>query len=149
MDQQIRIYIAGQSTERREILSLLHKIILDNDSTITPEIGLMMGKEMVIYKAKGLMKYALASVKSHMSLHVLPMYMNTSLFEKYKALLPKAKFQKGCINFEAAEALSLKFVENLITDCSSIDLVAIREKYLTDKKSKTKFKTGTKKTDKG
>jgi hypothetical protein len=144
MDQKIKTHIFRQPVDRRDSLLLLHKIIVDNDSTVAAEIGLMMGKEMVIYKANGMMKYALASVKNYMSLHVLPMYMNNSLFEKYKVLLPKAKFQKGCINFDTVDAVPLNIVGDLIVDCSPIDLVAIREKYLADKKSKLTAKAGKK-----
>jgi hypothetical protein len=99
MDQTTKAYISHQQADRQEILAQLHKIIVDHDESVTPKIGLMMGKEMIIYEARATMKYALASGKSHMSLHVLPMHMNDNLFQKYKALMPKAKFQKGCSTF--------------------------------------------------
>jgi hypothetical protein len=62
-----------------------------------------------------------------MSLHLLPMYVSTILYEKYKGLLKEANFQKGCINFKNKDEIQLKIVENLITDCSKIDLRTIRK----------------------
>jgi hypothetical protein len=138
MNTKIKSHLSKQPEDRRDILTLLHKLILDNDQTVTGDVGLMMGKEMIIYTAKGMMKYALASGKSHMSLHVLPMYMNKGLFEKFKALLPNAAFQKGCINFKEAEAIPPKIIAQLIDDCSVIDLVAIREKHQAEKKKARK-----------
>lgn len=96
----------------------------------------MMGKEMILYNAPGTFKYALASVKNHLSLHLLPMYSSPAIYEKYKALLAGAGFQKGCINFKRKEEMPLNIVKNLIADCSKIDLVAIRENQLKSKSKK-------------
>jgi len=140
MHQAIKAFISKQPSDRQEVLSKLHEIILENDSTVVAEIDLMMGKEMIMYKSRGMMKYALASVKDYMSLHVLPMYMSKDIFGKYQALLPKSKFQKGCINFENAEVFPLQIAQELIMECSPIDLVAIREAQLKERKSKSKNK---------
>jgi hypothetical protein len=32
----------------------------------------MMGKEMIVYSARGIFKYGLSSMKNYMSLHVMP-----------------------------------------------------------------------------
>src|SRR6476646_10850019 len=93
-------FISTQPEERQELLSQLHEIIIQNDKTVTPVIAPMMGKEMIIYNAPGSFKYGLSSVKNYMSLHVLPMYGSTILYNKYKVLLKEANFQKGCINFK-------------------------------------------------
>jgi hypothetical protein len=69
-----------------------------------------------------------------MSLHCLPMYMNAPLHTKYEALLPAAKFQKGCINFTDAAAMPTAIVAALIADCSSISIAALLE----SRKKKTK-----------
>ena len=95
-----------------------------------------MGKEMIIYNAPGTFKYGLASVKNYMSLHILPMYGSPVLYEKYKALLKDAGFQKGCINFRNKNEMPLKIVKDLIADCSEIDLRALRENYLKSKSKK-------------
>jgi hypothetical protein len=120
----IPAFIKAQPEDRQKLLSELHEIIIQNDKTVTPVIAPMMGKDMIIYNAPGTFKYGLASVKNYMSLHVLPMYGSPIIYEKYKALLKDAAFQKGCI------------VKNLIADCSKIDLRAIREEYLRSKKKK-------------
>ena len=93
-------FISNQPEDRLELLFQLHEIIIENDKTIIPVIAPMMGKEMIIYNAPGTFKYGLSSVKNYMSLHVLPMYGSPVVYEKYKALLNKANFQKGCINFK-------------------------------------------------
>ena len=85
------------------------------------------------------MKYGLSSVKAYISLHLLPIYGSPALHAKYKTLLPKASFQKGCINFQSAEEMPPGILKKLITECSQIDLVKIREEYLAAKK---KSKTG-------
>src|SRR5882757_4163117 len=121
MDTKIQDYINSQPKDRQKILSDLHTVIIKNDKTVTPVIEPMMGKEMIIYK-KGMMKYGLASVTQYMSLHALPMYMHPTLHPKYKSLLDKASFQKGCINFTSAEQMPLAIVAQFIADCSVIDL---------------------------
>ena len=141
----IPAFIATQPAERQKLLSQLHEIIIQKDKTITPVIAPMMGKEMIIYNAPGTFKYGLASVKNYMSLHVLPMYGSPIIYEKYKALLKDAGFQKGCINFNSAAEMPLKIVKELITDCSKIDLRAIREEYLKARAKKTAVKKAAKK----
>ena len=74
------------------------------------------------------MKYALSSVKSHMSLHLMPIYGSSPLHAKYEKLLPRAKFQKGCINFKEAEEVPLPVVKALLADCAKIDLLALLQK---------------------
>jgi hypothetical protein len=103
---------------------------------VKADIGAMMGKEMIIYKAPGTFKYGLSSVKKHMSLHLLPMYTSSKLYAKYKELLPDANFQKGCINFKSVKEMPLKIIKQLVQDCSAVDLLAIRENYLKSKTAK-------------
>ncbi len=93
-----------------------------------------MGKDMIMYEEGNYMKYALASVKGHMSLHCLPMYMNAPLHAKFEALLPAAKFQKGCVNFTDAEAVPIPIISELISNCSPINLSAM----LAERKKKKK-----------
>jgi hypothetical protein len=128
-------FISNQIPERQELLTKIHEIIIEDDITVKAEIEPMMGKEMIIYKCNTF-KYGLASVKNYMSLHVLPMYGSETLYSKYKALLPNANFQKGCINFKNEEEMPLKIVRQLIRDCSKIDLLKIREEYIKSKKEK-------------
>ena len=118
-------FIATLQADRQELISSLHQTIIANDPKVEYSIKPMMGKDMIMYEEGNYMKYALASVKSHMSLHCLPMYMNAPLHAKYEPLLPDAKFQKGCINFNDAEAIPAAIVSALITDCSPINLPAL------------------------
>ena len=129
-------FIAMQPEERQHLLSELHEIILQKDKTVTAVIAPMMRKDMIIYNASGSFKYGLSSVKNYMSLHVLPMYGSTTIYEKYKKLLINASFQKGCINFKNKDEISLKIIKELIAECSEIDLLALREEYLKNKKKK-------------
>lgn len=133
---EVEAYLLSQPAERQNIMLDIHQIILKNDDTVTAAIEPMMGKEMILYKANGSMKYGLASVKNHMSLHLLPIYGFPELHAKYQALLPTASFQKGCINFTHQEQMPLKVIKELISDCAPIDLMKIREEYLKSKKQK-------------
>jgi hypothetical protein len=130
-------FISIQPEDRQGLLTQLHEIIIQKDKTVTPIIAPMMGKVMIIYNAPGTFKYGLSSVKNYMSLHVLPMYGSTTIYEKYKALLKDANFQKGCINFKSNDEMPLKIVKDLIVDCSKIDLCAMRDEYLKSKSKKS------------
>ena len=114
-------------------MTSIHRTIVEEDRSVTAQVQTMMGKEMIVYKGNGLMKYGLASVKNYMSLHVLPIYGSMKLHTKYKALLNKANFQKGCINFDNEDNMPLDIVRQLITDCSALDLGKIKEEYLKQK----------------
>ncbi len=127
-------FIAKQESPRKELLAAIHKIIVSTDKKSEPKVGEMMGKEMIIYNSKGMMKYALSNVKAHMSLHVLPMYGSIKIHSTYKKLLSKAKFQKGCINFKTAEEMPLDIVKDLISDCAKIDLNAFFKKPSSERK---------------
>jgi hypothetical protein len=140
MEKNIKNYILTQPEARQSILSDIHSIILELDKTVIAEISPMMGKEMILYKSRGMMKYGLAGVKNYMSLHVLPIYASKPLYEKYQLLLNKASFQKGCINFDTAEKMPLDVVRRLFSDCAKVDLAKIREDYINAKKNKAKNK---------
>jgi hypothetical protein len=130
----IEQFISQQESERQEILSKIHLAILDIDKTVSAEIGKMMGKVMIIYNAPGTFKYGLSSVKKYISLHLLPIYCVPTLHSKYQELLPKASFQKGCINFTSEDEVPFEILKSLLMDCSKIDLLKIREDYLKSKK---------------
>lgn len=130
----IESFIAQQLPERQDILAKINAIIIKEDKSVTATIGPMMGKDMILYNAPGTFKYGLSSVKQYMSLHVLPMYGSEKIYSTYKALLPDAAFQKGCINFKTEKEMPLKIVRALIKDCAKIDLLALREAYLKSKK---------------
>lgn len=133
---EITTYISNQPVERQNILTHIHEAIIGNDKSVKAQVESMMGKEMIVYKGKGLMKYALASVKNYMSLHAMPIYGSTILHTKYKTLLHKANFQKGCINFINEGDMPLNIIKELIVDCSTIDLIKMKEDYLKSQKMK-------------
>jgi hypothetical protein len=126
-------YISSQPKERQEQLTSIHEIILATNKKVTPEIGKMMGADMIHYKIKTYFVYGLASGKNNMTLHALPMYMNKHIHEKYSKLLKKAKFQKGCINFNSVDEMPLKIITQFLTDCAKIDMVAMLENRLKKK----------------
>jgi hypothetical protein len=122
-------FITRQIPARLKLLAEIHEIIIQEDKSVKAAIEPMMGKEMIVYKAPGIFKYGLSSMKNYMSLHVMPIYGSPTLHSKYQQLLKNASFQKGCINFKTAEEMPLKIVRELIIDCSKIDLRAIKEEY--------------------
>lgn len=134
----IQEFISSAQADRQHLLTDIHQIIMQEDSSVKASIAPMMGKEMIIYQGPGSFKYGLSSMKQYMSLHLMPIYASVQLYEKYKDLLPKANFQKGCINFKTAEEMPLEIVKKLMEDCAKVDLLAIREKYLEAKKNGTK-----------
>src|ERR1700761_8993935 len=125
-------FLAGLPGDRQQLINALHETIIAGDPNVTCFIKPMMGKEMIMYEQGNYMKYALASAKSHMSLHCLPMYMNAGLHAKYAAQLPGAKFQKGCINFNDAAEMPVAIVSALIADCVPINIAQM----LADRKKK-------------
>jgi hypothetical protein len=123
----IDAFLKEQESSRKELLTAIHKIIISTDKNVTPVVANMMGKEMILYNC-GAMKYALSSVKAHMSLHVMPIYGSSPLHAKYQKLLPDASFQKGCINFKQSDQIPLPVVKDLVTDCAKVDLNAMLQK---------------------
>ena len=128
-------YIKKQLADRQKLLLEIHEIIVRTDKNVKAEVELMMGKEMIVYKAPNIFKYGLSSLKGYMSLHVMPIYASPPLFSKYKLLLKNAKFQKGCVNFRNEKEMPLNLVKQLILDCSKIDLQKIKEDYIKSKKT--------------
>lgn len=120
-------YILEQPADKQAFLTGIHDVITGNDNSVTARVENMMGKQMILYKEKGYMKYALAMAKGYISLHCLPIYMNPALHTKYAELLPAAKFQKGCINFNNAEQLPPDIFSALIIECSGIDIAEALE----------------------
>ena len=127
-------FISNQSPERQDLLSKIHSIIIQEDKSVEPKIGTMMGKEMILYNTPGMFKYGLSSVKNYISLHAMPIYASTAIHIKYKSLLYKAIFQKGCINFRDENEMPLEILRMLLADCSKVDLLAIREEYYKSRK---------------
>ncbi len=129
-------YIAAQPEARQSLLTNIHQIIINEDKTVEIEVDKMMGKEMIIYKANKVMKYALSSVKDYMSLHVLPMYGWPAFNQKFSKWLSKASFQKGCINFKTADEMPLDIVTELLKACAPVDLKAVMDELKKNREKK-------------
>jgi hypothetical protein len=121
-------YISTAPAEWQPTLTTIHEAIMGNDPSVIPAIKPMMGKEMILYEERCYMKYGLAITGKYMSLHCLPMYMHPTLHAKYSALLPAAKFQKGCINFTGGDMMPPAVVKTLIVECSAISIADMLEK---------------------
>jgi hypothetical protein len=48
-------YIASLPAERQQVAAAIHGIIVAQDKTVIAVVEPMMGKEMIVYKGKGLM----------------------------------------------------------------------------------------------
>ena len=120
-------YLTSVTAERQDILLKVHELIIANDPSVAPVVKPLMGKDAILYEDHGYMKYGLADTKKHISLHCLPMYMVPTLHAKFRALLPAAQFQKGCINFSSAGEMPLDALTAVIADCAAVNIVTVLE----------------------
>jgi hypothetical protein len=127
-------YLAKVEPARRGAMAAIHGLILETNPRVTPAMGKMMGKVMIVYNLGKFFVYGLASLKGHMTLHAMPMCCAPPLRAKYARLLPKAQFQVGCINFKKAEDAPLAVVRQLLAECAQVDMTWVMEKYLQRKK---------------
>ena len=120
-------YLDSLPEDRKAIISKLRGFILKSDPLVKEVVSSMMGKEMLMYMQGDFMKYALSSVKDHMSFHSMVMYGSSKRFggsglrERYEKLLPTVKFQKGCINFKNAVQMPLDIVEKFVDEMSEVE----------------------------
>jgi hypothetical protein len=120
-------YLDSLPEDRKVIISKLRQLILKSDPLVKEVVAGMMGREMLMYMQGDFMKYALSSVKQHMSFHSMVMYGSSERFgggglrEKYEKLLPKAKFQKGCVNFKDAIQIPLDITEKFVKEMAKAE----------------------------
>ena len=120
-------YIDSLPEDRKEVISKLRQLILKSDPLVKEVVAGMMGREMLMYMQGDFMKYALSSVKDHMSFHSMVMYGSSVRFgggglrEKYEKLLPKAKFQKGCVNFKNVIQMPLDVAEKFVKEMAKVE----------------------------
>ncbi len=122
-------FLAKLDPDRKKLLTTLHEKILRHDEKVVAKVQTMMRQEMIGYCQEGVFKYGLSPVKGYMSLHLMPMYAIPALHAKFKAMLPKAKFQKGCINFKNEEQMPIGMADQLLRDCASEDYTVMIEQY--------------------
>lgn len=120
-------YLDSLPEDRKEMISKLRELILKSDPLVKEVVAGMMGRESLVFMQGDFMKYALSSVKEHMSFHSMVMYGSSIRFggsglrEKFEKLLPKVKFQKGCINFKNAMQMPLDIAEKFVKEMAKVE----------------------------
>jgi hypothetical protein len=114
-------YIDSLPEDRREVIVKLRELILKSDPLVKEVVAGMMGREMLMYMQGDFMKYALSNVKNHISFHSMVMYGTKGMAEKFAKHLPKAKFQKGCVNFKDALQMPLHIAEKFIKEMAGCE----------------------------
>jgi hypothetical protein len=113
-------YINSLPPDRKAVISKLRQMILKADPLVREVVGLTMGREALIYMQGDIFKYALASGKEYMSLHSMVLYGSKTLHDNFRKMMPKVRFQKGCLNFKSTSQLSLPLAEKLIKEMAKI-----------------------------
>ncbi|GAA4180916.1 MULTISPECIES: DUF1801 domain-containing protein [Sphingobacterium] len=131
---EIEQYISTLSQTEQQAISQFRKVILENDKAVSESFGKFMSNPNAIsYNEQGVFKYGLTVAKNYISFHSLVMYSNPQLIDELKSKLPKAKFQKGCINFKSLD----EFPESVLIDhmqiSSKIDFSPVINRYLKKK----------------
>jgi len=131
---EIEQYISTLSQTEQQAINQFRKVILENDKAVSESFGKFMSNPNAIsYNEQGVFKYGLTVAKNYISFHSLVMYSNPQLMDELKLKLPKAKFQKGCINFKSLD----EFPESVLIDhmqiSSKIDFSPVINRYLKKK----------------
>jgi uncharacterized protein YdhG (YjbR/CyaY superfamily) len=114
-------FLNSQPDDRKQALVALREIIMEAAPKLTEEVeGNSNEPTMIVFFAEGVYIYAISSQKSRMSIHSMPMYQFTSIKEKYEGNWPKAKFQKGCINFSKAQDIDMERAKAFFEDCEQL-----------------------------
>lgn len=123
----VKEYIESLPQERREVISSLRSIILDNLPKGYEEVmnwGMItyqvpLSEYPNTYNKKPLMYAALSSQKHHISLYLTAIYMsgeNRKDFETaYKATGKRYDTGKGCVRFKKLEDLPLELIAKVIS----------------------------------
>ena len=96
-----------------------------------------IGPKFLEFRAGPEMCIALASQKSHLSLHLVPMYLMPALREQLAVAAPKLKMGKGCLNFRKVEELPLAALAEVIAATSLIDYLARMQAVRTASRKKS------------
>ncbi len=122
-------YLAELTEQRREILTTVRSMILDNlpdgyEETmawgmITYQVPLEMFQDT--YNGKPLMFAALASQKRHCSLYMMPVYQNPEFLSRiesaYEEMGRRPDMGKSCLRFTRLEHLPLELLGEIIAEC--------------------------------
>lgn len=112
-------FIKALPENERLAFTELRKLIKKYCPQAKEKIAGMMGKEMIQYEVDGKFFAALAPGKSHMSLHLFPLYTDAAFTEKYKPLLKDVKMGKACLNFTTLDKLPMKVVEDMLKEAGA------------------------------
>jgi uncharacterized protein YdhG (YjbR/CyaY superfamily) len=105
--QKVDEYLAGLEPDRREALTELREIVLDE----APDVVETMKYRMPTYEYQGGVLCSFASQKQYMSL-----YMDTGLVEEHRADLYGLSVGKSCIRFRKLDRLPLETVRKMLRE---------------------------------
>jgi len=124
-----------KSNSSQDILFALKKIIEKTDKKVKGGAGKVMGTDGYGFSQDGVFKYALAKTKFGYSFHSMAIYANPDLYNDFKSKLPKAKFQKGCVNFKSPEDFPIEAFEEHMKKSAKVDFSPVIEHYKKKQKS--------------
>lgn len=131
---EIDQYIAKLSATEQEVIHQFRKAIVENDQAISEDFGKFMSNPNAFsFNEQGVFKYGLTVAKNYISFHSLVIYTNPELMEELKLKIPKAKFQKGCINFKTLDEFPVAVLAEHIQISSKIDFSPVINRYLKKK----------------
>ncbi|MCU7845656.1 MAG: DUF1801 domain-containing protein [Candidatus Thiodiazotropha sp. (ex Monitilora ramsayi)] len=105
MNATVEEYLAAVPSERQALVNQLHQLIIE----ICPDAEVDMSYKMPTYKSDDGW-VALANQKHYVSLYTCGAHH----LVEFKALYPKIKTGKGCINFKPGDALPAKALRQVI-----------------------------------
>lgn len=133
-------YIAGLPPDRREAVSALRALILENlpkGYAETTEYGMIcygvpLATYPDTYNGKPLCYLALASQKNHLALYAMSVYGNREkerwFREEFRKAGKKLDMGKSCIRFGSLDELPLPVIAKLVAGTSVKEFISIYEK---------------------
>ena len=126
-------FIAALPAERQQPATQVWQLVRQAAPTGYTE---HIGPKYLEFRAGPEMCIALANQKSHLSLHLVPMYLMPALREQLVAAAPKLKMGKGCVNFKKVEELPLDALAEVIAATSLADYLATMQAVRTAPREK-------------
>ncbi|MSO97874.1 MAG: hypothetical protein EXR11_06605 [Rhodospirillaceae bacterium] len=102
------------------LIEAFKRIIVENDQSVSMSAGLMMGEKGWTFHRAGEFRYAVASGKTRVTLHALPMYCQPKIHTAYKKRIANGDFGKGCIRFKFDAKVDLDVIATFIRDCAEV-----------------------------
>ena len=102
------------------LIEAFKRVIVENDPSVSMSLGLMMGEKGWTFHRAGEFRYAVASGKTRVTLHALPMYCQPKIHAAYKKRVPNGDFGKGCIRFKFEADVDLNVIAAFIRDCAKV-----------------------------